>query len=470
MRYFSFARTSLVYAGTCLLPLVSLAQSGVPKVVSEAAREIVVEASGIHAVSANARDTIVIDLDNNSVIYSYPVGVQSFWYKIFVKKDCEVSFEIFPAEENNRYNYFLYKATGDLTVADVKTKNIYPVRANLFVHETENSGTGLAPNTEVSYNDTGSVKRAAQFYHTAYHGAVPVLSGDVLLLNIYHLSGDDCGQQLILRTNEQSQAFQSLYSGCYWKRMSGVKTERIINLRTPPKPIVKPAPVASGAAKASYQVWDSLKHSPIEAELVWSKKQKNSNTTVKGSGEIILQPNTYYFLTFSAVGYKSKNVSFLTKDTLSSFTRYVFLTPVKVGENFSMDKIYFYPNTYAMRPEAPAELNKLLKYLKSNTGVHIEIQGYTNGNNRIRASPDDFSEGSFTGSAKKLSKKRAEMIRNYLVENGVAEDRLVANGYGGSAMIYEKPRNQEEANKNIRVGIQILGQSEGLSAGSAQKK
>ncbi len=153
-------------------------------------------------------------------------------------------------------------------------------------------------------------------------------------------------------------------------------------------------------------------------------------------------------------------MSFMTGDTVSSFSRYVFLTPVKQGENFSMDKIYFYPNTYAMRPEASAELNKLLKYLKANPEVQIEIQGYTNGNNRIKASPDDMSEGSFTGSSKKLSQMRAEKIKTYLMENGISGERLTANGYGGSKMIYPNPRNQEEANKNIRVGIQILAQKE----------
>jgi outer membrane protein OmpA-like peptidoglycan-associated protein len=123
-----------------------------------------------------------------------------------------------------------------------------------------------------------------------------------------------------------------------------------------------------------------------------------------------------------------------------------------------------------MRPEAAAELNKLLKYLKANTEIKIEIQGYTNGNNRIKASLDDMSEGSFTGSSKRLSQMRAEVIRSYLMEKGISGERLISIGYGGSKMIYEKPRNQEEANKNIRVGIQILSQKENVYSSSAQKK
>ena len=104
--------------------------------------------------------------------------------------------------------------------------------------------------------------------------------------------------------------------------------------------------------------------------------------------------------------------------------------------------------------------------------MKIEIQGFTNGNNRIKASPDDISEGSFTGSSKKLSQLRAEMIKKYLVEKGVSAERLETNGYGGSKMIYPNPKNQEEANKNIRVGILILSKREVVfssTKGSKQK-
>lgn len=452
----------LLFSAVCLFSASSLFSQGKN---SEFAREIVIEESGIHAISMNDRDTIVIDLTNNAVIYGYPEGTESFWYKIYAKKDCEISFEIFPAAANNRYNYFLYKRKEDLSISDIKTQNIIPIRANLFVEEMVSVGTGLSRNVPKEKIDTSD---ARLFYHTAYHGSVPALAGDVLMLNIYHLKGEDCGQQFVLMTNNQSQKFQSLYKECFESQISSVKTERVINLRTPPKVI--PKTTVDQVLKATYVAWDSIKRSRIEPEIIWTKKKKNSYTTLKGAGDIVLEKNTFYAVSFSAIGYRSKNISFLTSDTLASFTRYIFLTPVREGENFSMEKIYFYPNTFAMRPEAASELNKLLKYLKSNTETRIEIQGFTNGNNRIKASQDDMSEGSFTGSAKKLSQMRAEKIKEYLTENGISEDRLIANGYGGSRMIYPDPKNQEEANKNIRVGIQILLQKDRVYFGSSAVK
>ena len=234
-----------------------------------------------------------------------------------------------------------------------------------------------------------------------------------------------------------------------------------MNLKDPVK--VVPAPVKEVVKqketeiKAIYVVWDSLKHSIIDADISWTKRHYVAS---RGTGDIVLEKHTTYNVTFSSVGYKSKSEIFSTKDSVASFTHYIFLTPVKEGEDFSMDKIYFYPNTYLMKPDAAAQLEKLLNYLRPNPEVRIEIQGFTNGNNRIKASPDDFSEGSFTGTAKNLSKMRAETIRKYLLDNGVNAERLSANGYGGSRMIYAKPRNQEEADKYIRVGILVLPQKE----------
>jgi hypothetical protein len=449
----------------CLCATYSFSQRSNGATENEFSREIVVEESGIHAISRNSTDTIVMDLDNNAVLYCYPDSTLSFWYKIYAKKDCEISFDIFPDNADNTYNFFLYKNKGDFNINDIRENNIYPVRANLFKDEMAGTGTGLSHSTSIDYRDTSSKVREKQFYHTAYHSAVPAIKGDVFLLNIYHIKGTDCGQQFVLQTNIQSQKFQSLYKTCYSKHVASVKTDAKVKL--PPVIVQKPALVQQHT-KATYQVWDSLKHTVIEAEINWTKKFINSYTTVKGSGEIFLEKNTVYNVFFSALGYKSKKVTFITKDSIPSFTHYIFLTPVMQGEDFVMDKIYFYPNTYAIKPGATAEMDKLLKYLLANPEVKVEIQGYTNGNNRIKASPDDMTEGSFTGSSKKLSQLRSEIIKKYLTDNGVAGDRLIANGYGGSQMIYPKPKNQEEANKNIRVGVLILSKNTPIT--TAQKK
>jgi outer membrane protein OmpA-like peptidoglycan-associated protein len=51
---------------------------------------------------------------------------------------------------------------------------------------------------------------------------------------------------------------------------------------------------------------------------------------------------------------------------------------------------------------------------------------------------------------------RAETIKNYLVKNGIDENRLTTIGYGGDRMIIEKPKTLEQALKNIRVEVHIV--------------
>ena len=121
--------------------------------------------------------------------------------------------------------------------------------------------------------------------------------------------------------------------------------------------------------------------------------------------------------------------------------------------------IYFYPNTYALKKESAAELQKLLNFLSENETVSIEIQGHTNGDHRIvknKAYATLGEEWNFEGSAKELSQKRAEAIKNYLGNNGVQSVRLSPKGYGGKKPIIKDPQNNEEGQMNIRVEIFIL--------------
>ncbi|MBI3501004.1 MAG: OmpA family protein [Bacteroidetes bacterium] len=212
--------------------------------------------------------------------------------------------------------------------------------------------------------------------------------------------------------------------------------------------------------KAVFLVRDSAKHEFIDAEVLLARKQKEILPLVskleKGKFEIPLEKNKEYHLRFSALGYKPFDVFFITGDSARAFTNEVYLSSLHEGDNFTMDKIYFHPNSSDMKEGALDELDKLAGYLIASGGTTIEIQGHTNGNKRIRKS----YEGNFSGSSKKLSQCRAEKIKTYLVSKGISSARLSAIGYGGSKPVFPEPKNQTQANKNIRVEILILSQKE----------
>ena len=428
---------------------------------------IIIEETGIYAASKDIFDTIHVDGMNNTVLYDYPNDINSFWYKIYVTVDCKVTFEIFPSGPDNRYNYFLYQKRGDLSTEEIYATDSEPVRASLY-EDNMNKGIGLSLSSSVSSNDSCPRNIGDIYYHTRYQSALSVRAGDILLLNIYHLKGNDCGQRFVLKDNKHSRDFKSLYESCYNDQAAVKKIEHLLNLY----PLfVQKIPTK---IKATFLVKDSIRNNAMDAAITCIKQCKEVSDTVhaeiNGSYETILQKNTSYKIIFSAFGYQNKILAFSTTDSLSPLNMEILLALIKAGDSFVMDKIYFYPNTYVMRPGASAEVDKLLKYLLANPDIKVEIQGFTNGNNRIKASPDDIGEGSFTGSAKKLSQLRAETIKKYLSDKGVSADRMLTNGFGGSQMIYQNPKTQEEANKNIRVGVLILSQKEAALSSNNKTK
>ena len=97
--------------------------------------------------------------------------------------------------------------------------------------------------------------------------------------------------------------------------------------------------------------------------------------------------------------------------------------------------------------------------MTDNPSVKIEIQGHTNGDNKIyknKAYENLGEEWNFKGSSKTLSLKRAEAIKKYLINNGIDSERLIPVGQGGHKPIIEHPETMEDGQRNIRVEVVIL--------------
>ncbi len=90
-------------------------------------------------------------------------------------------------------------------------------------------------------------------------------------------------------------------------------------------------------------------------------------------------------------------------------------------------------------------LDKIIKILKEYKDIRIEIGGHTD------------SDGSKKRNLK-LSTKRAEAVKRYMVKKGIKESRLVSVGYGESFPLV--PNNsRKNKQKNRRVEFKIIGES-----------
>jgi outer membrane protein OmpA-like peptidoglycan-associated protein len=132
------------------------------------------------------------------------------------------------------------------------------------------------------------------------------------------------------------------------------------------------------------------------------------------------------------------------------------------GDKAIMYNVYFYNDAAVMAPESKYELNALLQMMQEMPSYKIMLHGHTNGNynGRIKGLGPEKNFFSLTGSvegvgsAKDLSRKRAETIREYLVTNGISADRISIKAWGGKRPLYD--RRGANAKKNVRVEVEIL--------------
>ncbi len=144
-----------------------------------------------------------------------------------------------------------------------------------------------------------------------------------------------------------------------------------------------------------------------------------------------------------AQGYFSKDLTLHKIDGSHDTFDTIVLTSLSKGSTAKLDDINFVGGLAIILDESMPKLKRLKDFLVLNGGIAIEIQGHVNG------------EGKNNLSAQRLSKKRAEKIMRYLIDNGVNARRLSAVGFGNTKPVFTDPKDDNEREANRRVEIQI---------------
>jgi len=111
------------------------------------------------------------------------------------------------------------------------------------------------------------------------------------------------------------------------------------------------------------------------------------------------------------------------------------------GDNLVLNNIQFDVNSAVLKAEGKIELDKLVAFMKQNSGVEILLSGHTS------------SEGSASLN-RELSLKRVRSCKDYLAAKGIEDGRISIRGFGPDEPIAP---NDTEANraKNRRVEMKI---------------
>jgi outer membrane protein OmpA-like peptidoglycan-associated protein len=112
-----------------------------------------------------------------------------------------------------------------------------------------------------------------------------------------------------------------------------------------------------------------------------------------------------------------------------------------MGMNSFAKAILFHTEKATFKPGVTKELDGMIAIMNKFPLATFAIRGYTD------------TTGSVTGNLK-LSDKRANAVRNYLVENGIDTSRLTAKGYGQESPIDTNDTRAGRAN-NRRVEVKV---------------
>ncbi len=144
-----------------------------------------------------------------------------------------------------------------------------------------------------------------------------------------------------------------------------------------------------------------------------------SRTKKDGSYAIKINQNVDYVMMASHRGYLNSSHKFDSKGLKDSkiFENKFQLSPV--SRPVQMDNIFFEFGKWTLTANSEAGLNQLVKLLNDNPNITIEISAHT-----------DMVGGDETNI--NLSQRRAQSVVDYLVNAGIAADRITPKGYGES--------------------------------------
>jgi OmpA-OmpF porin, OOP family len=192
---------------------------------------------------------------------------------------------------------------------------------------------------------------------------------------------------------------------------------------------------------------------PLNAQIIYEDLTNGKELGVAtpdpitGIYKVVLPYGKNYGITTKIDGYvgTSQNID-LSKITNNKYLEIegkdMTVKPVEVGVKVEMNNIFFEFGKAELKPESYPELNRIATFFKSNTKIVSEISGHTD-----NVGSDEVNN--------KLSQERADVVRKYLLTQGVPAEKLTAKGYGKNKpkVANDTPENQAI---NRRVEFEIL--------------
>ncbi len=138
-----------------------------------------------------------------------------------------------------------------------------------------------------------------------------------------------------------------------------------------------------------------------------------------GSFSFPLRRGVSYVMLAGAKGYLNAKQEFTSDDAEEDAEYGIDFILASLSKPNILENIYYDLDKATLRPESKSALDELAQMLRDNPNITIEMASHTD-----RHGSDEYNID--------LSHRRAKSVVDYLIESGIAADRLQAQGYGES--------------------------------------
>ena len=183
---------------------------------------------------------------------------------------------------------------------------------------------------------------------------------------------------------------------------------------------------------------------PLSNAFIANNTEKPVLTDMDGTVVKYLVSGKDYHLKASLPEYLNNSLTISAKNNLSTIILKLEMYKSQINREYVLENIYFDFGKWEILPSAAIELDKLVRILKDNPDLRVEIESHTD--NR---GTDDFN--------KTLSLKRAESVSDFVRKQGIAADRITCRGVGSSDPYIEAPKTENDFLLNRRTTFRITG-------------
>ena len=150
-----------------------------------------------------------------------------------------------------------------------------------------------------------------------------------------------------------------------------------------------------------------------------------------------------YMIVVDSDGYSTYSETVKVADaTDGTIEKVIELKPNSLNRLIRLEKLIFALGKANISPESHEELDEIVTMMEVNETMTIQLEGHTD----------------FRGNAKqnlKLSEKRVESVKNYLISKGIDKKRIKTKAFGGTQPL-SRANDDESRINNRRVEVRIL--------------